>query len=61
MIFSFWHGHHSMDLPSNLGLTVGPNIDYVLVKTFNPYTASSGKCYSCKALLENILNRKVKM
>jgi isoleucyl-tRNA synthetase len=25
-------------LPSNLGLTVGPNIDYVLVKTINPYT-----------------------
>ncbi|RNI34476.1 isoleucine--tRNA ligase [Hanamia caeni] len=25
-------------LPSNLGLTVGPNIDYSLVKTFNPYT-----------------------
>ncbi len=25
-------------LPSNLGLTVGPHIDYVLVKTFNPYT-----------------------
>ncbi len=25
-------------LPSNLGLTVGPNIDYVMVKTFNPYT-----------------------
>jgi isoleucyl-tRNA synthetase len=25
-------------LPSNLGLTVGPNINYVLVKTFNPYT-----------------------
>ena len=25
-------------LPSNLGLTVGPNIDYVIVKTFNPYT-----------------------
>ncbi|MBW7913925.1 MAG: isoleucine--tRNA ligase, partial [Taibaiella sp.] len=25
-------------LPSNCGLTVGPNIDYVLVKTFNPYT-----------------------
>src|SRR5688500_10924938 len=25
-------------LPSNLGLTVGPAIDYVLVKTFNPYT-----------------------
>lgn len=25
-------------LPSNVGLTVGPNINYVLVKTFNPYT-----------------------
>ena len=25
-------------LPSNLGLTVGPTIDYVLVQTFNPYT-----------------------
>jgi isoleucyl-tRNA synthetase len=25
-------------LPSNLGLTVGPNIEYVLVKSFNSYT-----------------------
>jgi isoleucyl-tRNA synthetase len=25
-------------LPSNLGLTVGPKINYCLVKTFNPYT-----------------------
>ncbi len=25
-------------LPSNLGLTVGANINYVIVKTFNPYT-----------------------
>lgn len=25
-------------LPSNLGLTVGPEIEYVLVSTFNPYT-----------------------
>jgi isoleucyl-tRNA synthetase len=25
-------------LPSNLGLTVGPDIDYVMVNTFNPYT-----------------------
>ncbi|HUR66965.1 MAG TPA: isoleucine--tRNA ligase [Chitinophagaceae bacterium] len=24
-------------LPSNLGLTVGANIDYVLIRTFNPY------------------------
>ena len=26
-------------LPANLGLTVGPNIDYLLIRTFNPYTA----------------------
>jgi isoleucyl-tRNA synthetase len=25
-------------LPSNLGLTVGANIEYVLIQTFNPYT-----------------------
>src|SRR6185437_15594318 len=25
-------------LPSNLGLTVGVNIEYSLVRTFNPYT-----------------------
>ena len=25
-------------LPSNLGLTVGPNINYSLIRTFNPYT-----------------------
>jgi len=25
-------------LPSNLGLTVGPNIEYALVQTLNPYT-----------------------
>ena len=25
-------------LPSNLGLTVGPEIEYVLVHSFNPYT-----------------------
>src|SRR5690606_2642861 len=25
-------------LPSNLGLTVGPHISYLLLKTFNPYT-----------------------
>jgi isoleucyl-tRNA synthetase len=25
-------------LPSNLGLTVGPEIEYAIVSTFNPYT-----------------------
>ncbi|RYY89230.1 MAG: isoleucine--tRNA ligase, partial [Chitinophagaceae bacterium] len=38
-------------LPSNLGLTVGPNIDYVLVETFNPYTHEPQKVVLAKALL----------
>ena len=38
-------------LPSNLGLTVGPNIDYVLVKTFNPYTHLPITVVLAKALL----------
>lgn len=38
-------------LPSNLGLTVGPNIDYVLVETFNPYTHLSINVILAKALL----------
>ncbi|MBA2329168.1 MAG: isoleucine--tRNA ligase, partial [Flavisolibacter sp.] len=38
-------------LPSNLGLTVGPSIDYVLVKTFNPYTHVPQNVILAKALL----------
>jgi isoleucyl-tRNA synthetase len=38
-------------LPSNLGLTVGPNIDYVLVKTFNPYTHLPTNVVLAKALV----------
>ncbi len=38
-------------LPSNLGLTVGPNIDYVLVRTFNPYTHIPQNVILAKALL----------
>ncbi|SJZ37705.1 isoleucine--tRNA ligase [Sediminibacterium ginsengisoli] len=38
-------------LPSNLGLTVGPNIDYVLVKTFNPYTHLPVQVIMAQALL----------
>lgn len=38
-------------LPSNLGLTVGPNIDYVLVKTFNPYTHLPVNIVLAKSLL----------
>jgi isoleucyl-tRNA synthetase len=38
-------------LPSNAGLTVGPNIDYVLVKTFNPYSGRPCAVVLAKALL----------
>ena len=38
-------------LPSNLGLTVGPNIDYVLVKTFNAYTHLPIDVILAKALI----------
>lgn len=38
-------------LPSNCGLTVGPNIDYVLVRSFNPYTHQPIHVILAKALL----------
>ncbi len=38
-------------LPSNLGLTVGPTIDYVLVQTFNPYTHLPNNVILAKALV----------
>jgi len=38
-------------LPSNLGLTVGPNIEYVLVATYNPYTAIPVNVLLAKALI----------
>ncbi|MBI3720652.1 MAG: isoleucine--tRNA ligase [Sphingobacteriales bacterium] len=38
-------------LPSNLGLTVGAKIDYVLVQTFNPYTHLPINVILAKALL----------
>lgn len=38
-------------LPSNLGLTVGPKIDYVLVRTFNPYTHLPVNVVLAKALI----------
>ncbi len=38
-------------LPSNLGLTVGANIDYVLVQTFNPYTHLPINVVLAKALV----------
>lgn len=38
-------------LPSNLGLTVGPEIEYCLVKTFNPYTRIPVNVVLAKSLL----------
>ena len=38
-------------LPSNLGLTVGPNIEYVLVKTFSPINHQPINVILAKALL----------
>ncbi len=38
-------------LPSNAGLTVGPNIEYVAVKTFNPYSGKPCTVILAKALL----------
>jgi isoleucyl-tRNA synthetase len=45
-------------LPSNLGLTVGPNIDYVLVKTFNPYTHLCINIILAKALLRKYFKQE---
>ncbi|MBB1286110.1 isoleucine--tRNA ligase [Flavisolibacter sp. BT320] len=39
-------------LPSNLGLAAGPNIDYVLVHTLNPYTHQPQNVVLAKALLQ---------
>lgn len=39
-------------LPSNLGLTVGPDIEYVLVSTFNPYTHLPINVVLAKALVD---------
>ncbi len=38
-------------LPSNAGLTVGPDIDYVLVKTFNPYSGRPCAVILARALM----------
>lgn len=38
-------------LPSNAGLTVGPNIDYVLIETLNPYTHQLQKVIIAQALI----------
>jgi len=47
-------------LPSNLGLTVGAHIDYVLVKTFNPYTHLPINVVLAKALLGKYFKEEAK-
>ncbi|QIP17713.1 isoleucine--tRNA ligase [Spirosoma aureum] len=45
-------------LPANSALTVGANIDYVLVKTFNPYTHLMVHVVMAKNLVGRWLNEK---
>ncbi|MEO6844925.1 MAG: isoleucine--tRNA ligase [Ginsengibacter sp.] len=45
-------------LPSNLGLTVGPNIEYSLVKTFNPYTHLPTNVIIATVLIPQYFNEK---
>ncbi len=46
-------------LPSNLGLTVGANIDYLLVKTINPYTFLPINVVLAKALFSKYFTTKI--
>lgn len=43
-------------LPSNTALCVGPKIDYVSVKTYNPYTKEPVTVVLAKPLLNNLFN-----
>ncbi len=45
-------------LPSNCGLTVGPDIDYVLVRTFNPYTREQIHVVLAEKLLHKYFNKE---
>ena len=45
-------------LPSNTALCVGPNIQYVLVQTFNPYSGEPIKVILAKDLVERHFNPK---
>ncbi len=47
-------------LPSNLGLTVGPNIEYSLVKTFNPYTFEPNNVILATALIAKYFKEDAK-
>jgi isoleucyl-tRNA synthetase len=45
-------------LPANTGLAVGKNIPYVLVSTFNPYTAAPIRVVLAKALVSRYFSEK---
>lgn len=45
-------------LPSNTALCVGPAIDYVAVRTFNPYSGEKETVILAEALLNSVLNPK---
>ena len=45
-------------LPSNTALCVGPNISYVLVRSYNPYTGAPISAIVAKALLYTLFNPK---
>ncbi len=45
-------------LPSNTALAVGPEIEYVMVETFNPYTAIPVKLILAKALLSKYFKQE---
>ncbi len=45
-------------LPSNTALCVGPQIDYCVVRTFNPYSGEPITCVVAEALLSSVLNPK---
>ena len=45
-------------LPSNTGLCVGPDIEYVRVRSFNPYTGAEAIYVCAKALVSSLFNPK---
>lgn len=45
-------------LPSNTALCVGPNIEYVAVQTYNPYTGQKMTVTAAKLLVQSLFNPK---
>src|SRR5690606_21933646 len=48
-------------LPSNTALTVGPKLEYVRIKTFNPYTHEPNTVVLAKSRLGAYFNEKNKV